>query len=44
MDKPDPDEPAWKRKAIALEYWLLTMVVVGAFIAGLVGGVVEILR
>lgn len=33
----DPDEPAWKRKAEAVEYLALSVVVGGAFLASLWG-------
>lgn len=32
-------EPKWKRRALAIEYWLLTALVAGSFIAGLIGAV-----
>lgn len=43
MDWQDPDEPQWKRKAVELEYWLLTIFVVGGLVTGIVGGLAHAL-
>jgi len=32
-------EPKWKTGAVAIEFWLLTALVAGAFVAGLVSAV-----
>jgi hypothetical protein len=32
-------EPEWKRRALAIEFWLATAVVGGSFIAGLVAAI-----
>ena len=32
-------EPKWKARAVAIEFWLLTAVVAGSFVAGLVSAV-----
>jgi len=37
VEWPEPKEPDWKRAAIALEYWFLTVFVLGAFLVGLWG-------
>lgn len=43
MDWQDPDEPEWRRKAVALEYWVLTIFVAGALIVGIGSAVVGVL-
>lgn len=43
MDWQDPNEPQWKRKAVELEYWLLTIFVVGGLVTGIVGGLAHAL-
>lgn len=32
-------EPKWKQRAVALEFWLLSVLVAGSFIVGLVAAV-----
>jgi hypothetical protein len=32
-------EPKWKTRAVAIEFWLLTALVAGSFVAGLVSAV-----
>ncbi|MGH6649970.1 MAG: hypothetical protein ACREB7_02450 [Sphingopyxis sp.] len=34
-----PREPKWKRRAIAIEFWLLTALVAGSFVAGIIGAI-----
>ncbi|WP_282949813.1 MULTISPECIES: hypothetical protein [unclassified Sphingopyxis] len=34
-----PDEPKWKTRAVAVEYWLAAAVVAGSFVAGLISAV-----
>jgi hypothetical protein len=36
---PMPREPKWKRRAIAIEFWLLTALVAGSFVAGIIGAI-----
>lgn len=43
MDWQDPDEPEWRRKAVDLEYWVLTIFVAGAIVLGVVSAVVGVL-
>ncbi|WP_283214417.1 hypothetical protein [Sphingopyxis sp. 2PD] len=31
-------DPKWRDKALAIEFWIATLVVGGAFVAGIVGG------
>lgn len=39
MEPQNPDEPGWKQRAIAIEFWVLTAFVGGAFIVGLIGAI-----
>lgn len=32
-------EPKWKARAVAIEFWIVSIVVGGSFIAGIVSGV-----
>ncbi len=32
-------EPKWKRRALAIEFWLLSALVAGSFVAGIVGAI-----
>jgi len=36
---PMSGEPKWKRRAIAIEFWLLSALVAGSFVAGIVGAI-----
>lgn len=31
-------DPKWRARAFAVEYWMLTILVAGTFIAGIIGG------
>ncbi|WP_302480091.1 hypothetical protein [Sphingopyxis terrae] len=33
------DKPRWKRRALAIEFWLAAVIVAGSFIAGIIGAV-----
>lgn len=33
------NEPKWKRRALAIEFWLAAALVAGSFIAGIIGAV-----
>lgn len=39
MEHPNSDEPRWKERAVAIEYWVLTAFVGGAFIVGIIGAI-----
>ena len=39
MSRPESDEPRWKQRAIAIEYWVLTAFVGGAFAVGIIGAI-----
>ena len=39
MIEPEPEQPAWKDRAVELEYWIVTVFVTGAFVVGLVAAV-----
>jgi len=39
MSRHESDEPRWKQRAIAIEYWLLTAFVGGAFVVGIIGAI-----
>lgn len=41
---PMPREPKWKHRAIAIEFWLLTTLVAGSFVAGIVGAIRAVAR
>ena len=32
-------DPKWKRRAFALEYWLVSALVAGSFVAGIIGAI-----
>lgn len=32
-------DPKWRSRAFAVEYWMLTVLVAGAFLAGIIGGI-----
>jgi hypothetical protein len=32
-------EPKWKNRAVAIEYWLLSALVAGSFLAGIVAAI-----
>ncbi|WP_446543321.1 hypothetical protein [Sphingopyxis sp. LARHCG72] len=32
-------EPKWKRRAVAIEYWLVSALVAGSFVAGLIAAI-----
>ena len=47
MPFPDPldrDEPAWKERAEAIEYWIMGALVAGAWVAGIVAGIRSLAR
>ncbi|WP_268893995.1 hypothetical protein [Sphingomonas sp. AX6] len=39
MSRHESDEPRWKQRAIAIEYWVMTAFVVGAFVVGIIGAI-----
>jgi hypothetical protein len=39
MIEPEPEQPAWKKRAVEIEYWIVTAVVTGAFVVGLIAAV-----
>lgn len=39
MNRPESDEPRWKQRAVAIEYWVLTLFVGGAFVVGIIGAI-----
>lgn len=39
MARQNPDEPRWKQRAIAIEFWVLTAFVGGAFVVGVIGAI-----
>lgn len=38
------NDPEWRDKALAVEYWIATALVAGAFLAGIIGGVRSLLE
>lgn len=44
MPNRDSNEPNWREKAVALEYWALTAFVAGSLIYGVVAGVAALLE
>jgi len=41
----DPEEPesGWKKQAVAIEYWIIGALVVGAWVYGIVCGISEMI-
>lgn len=37
-------DPKWRDKAFAIEFWFATALVAGAFVAGLISGVRQLLE
>lgn len=39
MTEQEPEQPAWKREAVEIEYWILTVFIAGAFVVGLIAAI-----
>lgn len=39
----DPDDPPWRRRARAMEFWAITAFVAGSFVYGVIAAVVAML-
>lgn len=37
-------DPKWRDKALAIEFWMASILVAGAFVAGIVGGAKSLLE
>jgi len=39
MDRQTREKPSWKQRALEIEYWIMTLLVLGAFGAGIVAAI-----